>query len=66
MKTLFERLFVQFDMITHPAGGWFKNNESQRKRKSKRDSAGLTLSPESFNVRGGSKKTMSLRRTPAP
>jgi hypothetical protein len=66
MKTFFERLFVQFETMSHPAGGWFKNNETQRKRKSKKDTAGLSLSPESFNVRGGSKKTTSLRRTPAP
>ncbi len=66
MKTFFERLFVCFEAISHPAGGWFKNNETQPKRKARKSSSGVMPSPDSFNVRGVSKKGMALRRTPAP
>ena len=67
MKTLFERLRGHFEMVAHPAGGWFKTNETQRKRKARKLKAGTTPSPDCFNVRGGnSKKGMHLRRTPAP
>ncbi len=66
MKTLFERLNDQFERVAHPAGGWFKASEAQRKRKARKSKAATTPSPDCFNVRGGSKKGMHLRRTPAP
>ncbi|HYH16156.1 MAG TPA: hypothetical protein VD794_13095 [Flavisolibacter sp.] len=67
MKTFFERLFIQFEAIAHPAGGLFKASEAQRKRKARKSPSIITPSPDCFNVRGGgSKKGMHLRRTPAP
>jgi len=66
MKTFFTRLFIRFEAISHPAGGWFKNNEKQQKRKTLKGQKGIVVSPDSFNVRGGSKKGTILRRTPAP
>ena len=67
MKTFFDRLFVQIEAVTHPAGGWFKANEAQRKRKTRKSQSSAVPSPECFNVRGGgAKKGMHLRRTPAP
>ena len=67
MKTFIERLCVQFESIAHPAGGWFKASEAQKKRKARKSSSTVTPSPDCFNVRGGgAKKGMHLRRTPAP
>jgi len=67
MKTFFERLFVQIEAVAHPAGGWFKGGEAQRKRKARKSQSAVAPSPDCFNVRGGgSKKGMHLRRTPAP
>jgi len=66
MKTFFEKLFVHFEMISHPAGGWFKSQENSRKRKGQKSDFRPVPSPESFNVRGGNKKGRSLRETPAP
>lgn len=67
MKTFFERLFVQLELVAHPAGGWFKASEAQRKRKTRKLQSAATPSPDCFNVRGGgAKKGSHLRRTPAP
>jgi hypothetical protein len=56
MKTFFEKLFVHFESISHPAGGWFKTQENSRKRKGGKSDFRPVPSPDSFNVRGGSKK----------
>ncbi len=67
MKTLFERLRRQFEIVAHPAGGSYKANEAQRKRKARKSKAAAIPSPDCFNVRGGgAKKGMHLLRTPAP
>jgi hypothetical protein len=67
MKTFFEKLFVHFETVAHPAGGWFKANEAQRKRKAAKSKSAGTPSPDCFNVRGGAnKKGVYMRRTPAP
>lgn len=67
MKTFFEKLFVHFDFIAHPAAGWSANKEDDRKRKGKKKSTGGILSPDSFHMRGpASKKQGNHRKTPAP
>ena len=66
MKTLFEKLIIQFETIAHPAGGWFKTTGTQRKRKTGNLVPLSTLSPECYNIRGLAKKSGGTRRTPAP
>ena len=67
MKTFLEKLFIHFEFISHPAGGWFSKSTETRKRKSSRDLPHNIHSPESYNVRGAStKKQSSNRHTPAP
>ena len=67
MKTLFEKLFVHFDFIAHPAGGRSGKKEGSTKRKASKSSSQPTLSPDSFYMRSPSaKKQDNLRRTPAP
>lgn len=67
MKTFFEKLLIQFEIVAHPAGGWFKAGEMQQKRRTSKSQAAATPSPDSFNVRGRTaKKGVYLRRTPAP
>ncbi len=65
MKTFIEHLIIVFDTITHPASGWFKTNETQPKRKAK-SVLSTNFSPESYNLRGFSKKSANNRRTFAP
>jgi predicted cupin superfamily sugar epimerase len=65
MKTFFEKLLIQFEFISHPAGGWF--SKSTRKRKSSKELSHTVLSPECYNVRGVSSKKQNFNRhTPAP
>lgn len=67
MKTFFERLFVHFDFMSHPASGSLNNKDVQRKKKTKRSGSSNILSPECCNMRGPlQKKQDYLRRTPAP
>jgi hypothetical protein len=67
MKTLFERLLIQLDTITHPAdGGWSKVGSAQKKKKNGMSLPLASLSPDCYNVRGSSKKAGDMRRTPAP
>jgi hypothetical protein len=67
MKTLFEKLLIQLDTLTHPAeGGWSGVNTTQKKKKNGRSLPLASLSPECYNVRGSSKKAGDMRRTPAP
>jgi hypothetical protein len=67
MKTFFEKLLIQFEFISHPAGGWFSKSTETRKRKSNKEYPHTGFSPESYNVRGAtSKKQNSNRYTPAP
>jgi hypothetical protein len=67
MKTNFGKPMVEFETVAHPASGWFKATESQRKRKAQKRMQGITPSPDCFNIRGGaSKKGVNMRRTPAP
>lgn len=67
MKNFFENLFIHFEFITHPASGWFKLNNEERKRKGRKAGHLSSLSPECFNVRGtAAKKGTNPRHTPAP
>jgi len=67
MKTFFEKLFLQFETVAHPAdGSWIKTNGTLRKRKTSNQVPLAMLSPECYNVRGLSKKAGDVRRTPAP
>ena len=67
MKTTFEKSMGSMEQVAHPAGGWFKANDKQRKRKAQKNMQSITPSPDCFNVRGGvSKKGLNMRRTPAP
>ncbi len=67
MKTIFEKLLLRFDSITHPSGGWLSHKvENQRKRKTQPISIKNAVSPDCFNMRSPSKKQQQLRRTPAP
>jgi hypothetical protein len=64
MKTVLLQLIED---AAHPAGGTFKANEGQRKRKARKTGSAPILSPDCYNIRGGSsKKGVNLRRTPAP
>ena len=63
MKTLLEKLFVQFDFISMPASNWFSSTEKKVQIKKSKP----VLSPECFNVRGMSiKKEAHPRRNPMP
>ena len=64
MKTIFD--FVQFCLISHPAGGWFNSGSSgKRKRKALKNKSNF-ISPDSFNARGVFKKQENPRRNPMP
>lgn len=66
MNIYLRNLFVYFENVLHPASGWSDGNPEKRKRKTKRTST-LQVSPECFNIRGGTaKKQDKLRRNPAP
>ena len=66
MHTYLRNLLVYFEHVLHPASGWSDTNAEKRKRKTRRNGA-LQLSPECYNIRGGSsKKQEKLRRNPAP
>jgi hypothetical protein len=58
-------LFIYFENVLHPASGWSDGNSTKRKRVSRRNDS-LQNSPESFNLRGVSKKRDKVRRSPAP
>ena len=67
MKTDLLQQIVTMESVAHPASGLFKTSEGQRKRKARKIGSAPILSPECFNVRGGSsKKGASIRFTPAP
>ena len=66
MKTFIDGLIEQFVAVAHPAGGWFKLTATQKKRSSNKGVPVMALSPDCFNVRGGSSKKSNTRRTPAP
>jgi len=67
MKTFFEKLLIQFESLSHPAGGWFFKSTETQKRKSSKAIPHTGYSPECYNVRGAtSKKHNSNRHTPAP
>ena len=69
MKTLFEKLLIPFEFITHPAASWFGRstpavNPAAKARTTGRKLAPV-LSPDGYNLRGGSKKGGN-RYNPAP
>lgn len=68
MKTFFTRLFVHFEAISHPAGGWFaKSSTTPAAAKSGKKKGTKLPSPDSNNVRGRfSKKSNNSRITLAP
>lgn len=67
MKTFFNHLLVQFEAMTHPAGGMFKINATEKKKRNQKKMVAVAiLSPDCFNVRGGAAKSSEYRRTPAP
>jgi hypothetical protein len=67
MKTIFEKLLLHFDSITHPSGSWLSLKvENQRKRKAQPISIKNAVSPDCYNMRSPSKKQQQLRHTPAP
>ncbi len=67
MKTFFEKLLIQLEFISHPAGGWFSKSSETQKRKMTNESPRAGFSPECYNVRGASTKKQSfIRHTPAP
>ena len=67
MKTFFEKLFVHFEAIAHPAGGKKEKNEGSTKGKAPQSASRATLSPDSYYMRSPSaKKQNNLRRNPAP
>ncbi len=67
MKTDLQQTVVGIEQVAHPASGSFKASQGQRKRKARKIGSAPILSPECFNVRGGSaKKGASIRFTPAP
>jgi hypothetical protein len=57
--------FVQYLLVTHPAGGWFRK-ESSGKRKKKANHSKFSLSPDSFYSRNGATKRENPRHNPAP
>jgi len=64
MKSL-RNLFIYFENVLHPAGGWSENPMKKKRTGKKIDSR--QNSPESFNLRGGViKKQDKIRRSPAP
>jgi len=66
MNTYLRSLIVYFENVLHPASGWAdKNGAGKRKRKVNRRGSDAA-SPESFNIRGASKKHNKFRFNPAP
>jgi len=64
MNTYLRHLFVYFENVLHPAGGW---EQGEKKKRRNKKIASLHASPECFNIRGGAlKKQDKLRRNPAP
>jgi hypothetical protein len=63
MKTLFDRMMVQLEWLSHPAGGWLPKTSDSKKRKSRKTFSNV-ISPECSNIRGGRRE--DLRKTPAP
>jgi hypothetical protein len=68
MKTFLSNLFVHFEAISYPVGGWFgKSTSSDKKDSGAKRKKGSSPSPDSHNVRGRfSKKSNTNRRTMAP
>lgn len=64
MNTYLRSLFVYFENVLHPASGWSENGTEKRKKKYKKPHE--SNSPESFNIRGVSKKQDKQRLNPAP
>ncbi|HVG40160.1 MAG TPA: hypothetical protein VM888_01015 [Chitinophagaceae bacterium] len=63
MKTLFDKMMLQFEWLSYPAGGWLQITATPKKTKRRRSSVAV-LSPECSNVRGG--RNADARKTPAP
>jgi hypothetical protein len=57
--------FVQFLLVSHPAGGWFRR-ESLGKKKKKATSDSFSLPPDSHHSRNGITKRENPRFNPAP
>ena len=57
--------FVQFLLVAHPAGGWFRRNTST-KRKKPSATTRFFSSPDSFHARTGVTKRDNPRFNPAP
>lgn len=64
MNHYLHNLFVYFENVLHPAGGWSDNASKKKRTGSKNNS--MQASPECFNLRGGIVKQNKLRRSPAP
>jgi len=58
--------FVQFLLVTHPAGGWFRRETSGSKRKKQANNGNFSLSPDSHHSRTGATKRDNPRFNPAP
>jgi hypothetical protein len=67
VNTYLRSLIIYFENVIHPASGWAtdKNGAGKKKRRTKR-SGSDAASPESFNIRGASKKQNKFRFNPAP
>ena len=64
MNSYIRGIFIYFENVLHPAGGW--NSEAEKRKRKVEKSVHFLPSPECFNVRGVSKKNDSSRRNPAP
>ena len=66
VNTYLRSLIIYFENVLHPASGWAdKSVPGKKKRKVKR-SGSEAATPESFNIRGASKKQNKFRFNPAP
>lgn len=57
--------FLNLQLLSHPASGWFKSKSDKSKRKPAKGPK-RSFSPDSFHIRGYVKKQNPSRYNPAP
>jgi hypothetical protein len=66
VNTYLRSLIIYFENVLHPASGWADKNEASKKKRRSKRSGSDAATPESFNIRGASKKQNKFRFNPAP
>lgn len=66
VNTYLRSLIIYFENVLHPASGWSADKGVGKKRRRAKRSGSDAVTPESFNIRGASKKQNKFRFNPAP